>query len=153
MGLLKNLTLKRCCLFVTVAVLAYALMNYSATKELDTEGHQQLQGSPVSNEVPNQGANLAQMQEGEQKVQNGAPVQAGELFPRGESMLNDAQVSPSLSGQTGLLDVQQQIGTVSTSNRNPNYQLRRDIPVEQKQVSPWNNTTIQQDEFNNGLSE
>ena len=149
MRFLKNLGLKHCCLIVIVAVLAYALMNYSATKELNTEGNQSLKGSPV---VP-EGPSLAQMQEGEVKVQNGAPVEAGDLFPKGNSELNDAAVSPALSGQTGLLDVQQQIGTVSTSNRNPNYQLRRDIPVEQKQVSPWNNTTIQQDEFNNGLSE
>ena len=103
-----------------------------------------------THEGSEQAANLAQMQEGEQKVQNGAPVQASELFPKNNEF-NGAPASPELSGQTQLLDVNQQIGTVSSSNRYPNMQLRKDVPIPQKVVSTFNQSTIEPDQMPVGL--
>lgn len=39
-----------------------------------------------------------------------------------------------------------QFTTSSMPNRNPNMQLRSDVPIPQASVGPWNNTTILPDE-------
>ena len=59
----------------------------------------------------------------------------------------------ALTGQTGLLDVRQQVGidTQGSSMKNANYQLRADPPNPRSSVGPWLNSTYEPDLYRKAL--
>lgn len=59
----------------------------------------------------------------------------------------------ALTGQTGLLDVRQQVGidTQGSSMKNANYQLRADPPNPRSAVGPWLNSTYEPDLYRKAL--
>jgi len=87
-----------------------------------------------------------------------ADVNPKELLPKGGLGAAWSGTNPiglgQLEGQN-FLDAKHNFGimTVGQGNRNPTYDLRAEIPIPKKVVSPWNNSTIEPDTLRRGLGD
>ena len=132
---------------VAFLVLLWALMNYSNSKS--TMGFNSNSGSAtvsapagVAGEMPD----MAQMVPQSSNNQENGPrpsVSANDLLPKGAT---DMSTTQQLGGMN-FLKAGSHVGvnTVSSSLRNANYQLRADPVIAKQNVSPWSNSTIEQD--------
>ncbi len=149
---------------VAALALLFAIFNYSTQKSYIKDGMKNDQGAMasqamnVSSVSPSDGQSSQPSElSGVQTSTHGLPpscarqqvVDPRELLPRDENS-EWAKLNPMGAGdlqQVNLLESGYHVGvnTVSSSLRNPNLQLRSEIPNPQMQVSPWNITTIEPD--------
>jgi hypothetical protein len=147
---------------IAALALLFAVYNYSTQKSVSQDGMKNDEAlmSQVSQSqvVPSDGkASQPAELSGVQTSTHGLPpscarqqvVDPRELLPRDENS-EWAKLNPMGAGdlqQVNLLESGYHIGvnTVSSTLRNPNLQLRSEIPNPQMQVSPWNITTIEPD--------
>lgn len=162
--LLKKIETSHIVVVVAALALAYAVYNYSTKKSMmmDTmkndESAMMSNGMVSSSVAPSDGqhsqpAELSGVQTSTHGLPSGCArqqvVDPRELLPRDENS-EWAKLNPMGSGdlqQVNLLEAGHHVGvnTVSSSLRNPNLQLRSEVPNPQMQVSPWNITTIEPD--------
>lgn len=76
-----------------------------------------------------------------------AKIDPSELLPKdGNSEWNKLNPVSTANVNASVIPGPHQFTTSSMPNRNPNMQLRSDVPIPQTTVGPWNNTTILPDE-------
>lgn len=74
-------------------------------------------------------------------------IDPNELLPKdGNSEWNKLNPVSTANVNSNVLPGPHQYTVSSVPNRNPNLQLRSDIPIPQATVGPWNNTTILPDD-------
>ena len=74
-------------------------------------------------------------------------IDPSELLPKdGNSEWNKLNPVSTANVNANVVPGPHQYTVSSVPNRNPNLQLRSDVPIPQATVGPWNNTTILPDE-------
>lgn len=79
---------------------------------------------------------------------------SADLLPKPSNTAGEfAEFAPKSLGGQNFLDASKFIGvdTVGNSLKNANYQLRRDVPIERKDVGPWQNSTVTADLYRKPL--
>lgn len=162
--LFKRIETSHVIVAITALALLYAVYNYSSQKSMIRSGMKNddalmtTEKMNTSGVAPSDGHSSQPAElSGVQTTTHGLPpscerqevVDPRELLPRDENS-EWAKLNPMGAGdlqQVNLLDSGYHIGvnTVSSTLRNPNLQLRSEVPNPQMQVSPWNVTTIEPD--------
>lgn len=80
---------------------------------------------------------------------NSAPITSNDLLPKDKNS-EWAQLNPSGLGELNNINLlkagwSQGVDTMGSSLRNANLQIRSEPPIPQRQVGPWNQSTISPD--------
>jgi hypothetical protein len=137
----KNLYKKKSSLIILLflaflLILAVVTKYNSKFRTLDGFGHYKLSPKEITSMTTSQ--EITPMTPSQETVENTNP---GDLLPSG---LSQTETS------TNLL-TPGHIGQVSSPNTNANLTLRADPQIPKTNIGPWNNSTIEKNNFNNGF--
>ena len=150
----KNLYKKKSSLIILLflaflLILAVVTKYNSKFRTLDGFGHYKLSPKEITSMTTSQeitpmttSQEITPMTPSQETVENTNP---GDLLPSG---LSQTETSTNLI--TNLL-TPGHIGQVSSPNTNANLTLRADPQIPKTDIGPWNNSTIEKNNFNNGF--
>jgi hypothetical protein len=147
-GLKKLLGRKDVMAVVIIAIVVLALMSYSNSKTFALDGMENGLASSdpaavaaavaesTTESVP-AAANVSSPMPGFDRRPVNAP---GDLLPSAAAS-DFSDLNPGLTVNS-MPDMDRLTPIARPDNRNPNYQLRSDVPIPRTEVGPWNNSTI-----------
>lgn len=131
---------------VTIIVIVIAIIAILWNKFMVNRGGVENMNNPAWSQGMPKAANSKKQ---DSSVANFQSVTSNDLLPKDKNS-EWAQLNPSGLGELNNINLlkagwSQGVDTVGQSLRNPNLQLRSEPPIPQRQVGPWNQSTISPD--------